>query len=241
MRALVLLPLVEASDAGVPAAARLRRPARRLLGDAHDLLRLHGHPCELPTGGVTQGGDYGGGRGYGRGLADALEAVGGLGVGELQDLRPHGRHVEDRGDQVVGEGGILDLTLLYLDLLEQGEPEPLRYATLDLALQRLRVHGLPNILRRRNLHDPHEPELGVHLDHGSVRCEGELQMGVPLPPFVQRLRRRVVEYDRLLDKLSAEQLGERHERLPTRDDDATLYREVLLPELLSPPLEDALA
>src|SRR5918993_2438182 len=137
MRALVLLPLVQPPDTGIPAAPRLRRLARRLLGYPHDLLRLHRDAGQLPPRGVAQGSDDGRGRGYGWGFAGALQTVGGFGVGELQDLRPHGGHVQDRGDQVVREGGVLDLALLYLDLLEQGEPEPLRYPALDLALQRL--------------------------------------------------------------------------------------------------------
>ena len=45
------------------------------------------------------------------GLAHALEAVRRLGVGVLEDLDPHGRHVEHGGQQVVGERRVEDLAV----------------------------------------------------------------------------------------------------------------------------------
>src|SRR5215204_396824 len=243
MRALVLLPLVEASDAGVPAAAGLRRLARRFLGDAHDLLRFHGDASQFLACGVAQGGDYRRGRGYGRRLAHAFQAVGRFGVGELQYLHPHGGHVQYRGDQVVREGGVLDLALLDLDLLEQGEPEPLRDASLDLTLQRLRVYGLAHVLRCRYLDDPDQTELGVHLHDRPVCRERELQVGIALPILVERLGLTVMELDRLLDLLGADKLCQRHDHPAARDDVAALDREIppALPELVADLLEDALA
>ena len=133
------------------------------------------------------------------------------------------------------------LPVLDLDLLEQGEPEPLRYSALDLPLQRLRVHRLAHVLRRRDLDYPDQTELRVDLHDRPVRRERELQVSVALSPLIERLGLPVVELDRLLDLLAAEKLRERHDRLAVRDDVGTLYGEVFLPELLARLLEDALA
>ena len=59
---------------------------------------------------AERGGHGGRGRDVGR-LPHALEAVRRLGVGVLEDARPHGRHVEHGGQQVVGERRVEDLAV----------------------------------------------------------------------------------------------------------------------------------
>jgi hypothetical protein len=83
------------------------------------------------------------------------------------------RHVEGRRQQVVGERGVRDLAVPQLDLLHQREAEPLSRATLDLADHALRVDREPDVLRRRELHHPHQAELLVHVDHGPLCAEQE--------------------------------------------------------------------
>ena len=60
-----------------------------------------------------------------------------------------------------------------LDLLHQREPEPLRGAALDLALDRLRVDRLADVLRRADPDDAREAELDVDLDDDAHRRDGE--------------------------------------------------------------------
>ncbi len=55
----------------------------------------------------------------------------------------HGRHVEDRRDQVVGERRVAQAAVRDQDLLHQREAEALRGPALDLALDRLRVQRRP--------------------------------------------------------------------------------------------------
>src|SRR5918998_2097862 len=206
--ALGLPALVEAPDLGVPRAAGLGWLAWWLLGYARDLLRPDRDAGEGLARGVAEGRDDGRGRGDRWRLADALEAVGGFGVRELQDLHPNGGHVQDGGEEVVRKRGVLDLAVLYLDLLQQSQTETLRYAALDLALQCLRVHDLPDVLGRRDLHDAHQPEVHVHLHDGPVGREGELQVSVALPVLVQRVRLPVMELQGLLELLVPDQVNQ---------------------------------
>ena len=68
-------------------------------------------------GRVAQRRDDGGGRDDGRRLADALDAVGRVRVGILDDHRLDRRHVERGRDQVVGEARVRDQAVAGLDLL----------------------------------------------------------------------------------------------------------------------------
>ena len=115
---------------------------------------------------------------------------GALRVGELQHVELHRRHVEHGRDQVVGERGVADLAVDDLDLLHQREPEALRDAALDLALDRLRVDRLADVLRGRDLDHAHEPELDVDVDHRAVGGERERHVRVALALLVERERRR---------------------------------------------------
>src|SRR3954471_14502056 len=189
---------------------RVYLPVRRSAGAVQpdDVLGPDGDALQLAPGGRAQGGGH---RGRGRdvgGLAHALEAVRRLGIGVLQDLHPHGRHVEHGGQEVVGERRVEDLPVADLDLLEQREAEALRRPALDLALERLRVHRAADLLRRRELDDAHESELAVDVDDRAVRGERELQVRVALAVRVERVRLAVVPLDRLLDRVGAEDLGQ---------------------------------
>src|SRR5918997_308552 len=66
-----LAPFVEAADAGVSPAARLRRTVWGFRGEANDLLRLYGNAGEFLARGIAQGGDDGRGRGDRRRFAYA--------------------------------------------------------------------------------------------------------------------------------------------------------------------------
>ena len=95
-----------------------------------------GHAGELAPGRGAQRRDDRGRRDDGRRLADALDAVGRVGLGILDQHRLDRRHVERGRDQVVGEARVRDQAVARLDLLHQREPEALRGAALDLALDR---------------------------------------------------------------------------------------------------------
>src|SRR4028119_1269555 len=199
-----------------------------------------GSGAEGPRG-VARGRDYGGGGGDSGRFPDALEAVGGLRVRELQDLHLYRGHVQDGGEEVVRERGVKDLAVFYLDLLQQRKPQALRYAALDLAFERLRVHDLPHVLRRRDLHDPHEPELRVYLDDRPVRRERELQVRVPLPFLVQRVGLPMVVLEGLLEPLRPDQVGQGDHGPPVGKDLVPVQGEAaIFVKLFPDPLEDPL-
>ena len=112
------------------------------------------------------------------------------------------RHVEHGRDQVVGEGRVAHQPVDDLDLLHQRQPEALRDAALDLALDRERVHRLADVLRGRDLDHPHEPELGVDVDDRAVRGERERHVRVALAELVERLRGAVVVLAGALDAVA---------------------------------------
>ena len=114
-----------------------------------------------------------------------LSAVGRAGLGLLDELGHDRGHVEGRRDQVVGEGGVADHAVLELQLLHQREAEPDRRAALDLALSALRVDRAADVLRGRDLHDSHQPELLVHLDDGALGHEREVDVDVALAVLVE--------------------------------------------------------
>ncbi len=90
----------------------------------------------------------------------------------------------------------------------------MRRAALDLALHRLRVDRLADVLRRGQLHDLQQAELGVDVDDGPVRRERVLHVGVGLAGLrVEGERLARVELARLLDDLVAEERRERHHQL----------------------------
>ena len=67
-----------------------------------------------------------------------------------------------------------------LDLLHHREAEPLRDAALELADDALRIDRLPDVLRRRDLHDLHQTDVHVDVDDGAVRREEERDVPVAL-------------------------------------------------------------
>ena len=102
-----------------------------------------------------------------------LTPYGASGSGILDQLRDDRRHVERRRDQVVGEARVRDQAVAGLDLLHQREPEALRGAALDLALDRLRVDRLADVLRRADPDDARQPELDVDLGDDAHRRDRE--------------------------------------------------------------------
>ena len=103
-----------------------------------------------------------------RRLADPLDAVRRVRLGILDEHGHDRRHVERGRDQVVGEARVRDHAVARLDLLHQREPEALRGAALDLALDRLRVDRAPDVLRGPDPDDPRQAELDVDLDHDRI-------------------------------------------------------------------------
>ena len=214
---------VEVVDAGERALGerRARDPRRaledravardeRLLGvEPDEVLGAHRDARQRAAGGGAQRRGDGGRRGDVGRLADALQPVRRLGVGVLEHLDAHRRHVEDRRQQVVGEGRVEDLAVPDLDLLEQRQPQPLRAAALDLALERLGVHGLAHLLDGGQLDHAHEPQLGVDVDHRAVGREGVLHVRVALAVLVEAVRRAVAPLDGLLDRLALLEHGGR--------------------------------
>src|SRR5919106_5432626 len=155
----------------IPKAAALA--ADRGLGQSDDVVGADRHPRQLAAGRVAErGNDRCGGHDRRR-LADALDAVGRVRLGLLDELRRDRRHVEESREEVVREVGIEDHPVAYLDLLHEREPETLRGASLDLALDRERVERVPDVLRRPDPDDAREPELDVHLDDDPHRRDGE--------------------------------------------------------------------
>ena len=141
-------------------------------------------------------------RGDRRRLADPAQPVRRVRIAELEHVELDRRHVEHRRDQVVGERRVAHEPVDDLDLLHQREPEALGDAALDLALDRERVHRLADVLRGRDLDDPHEPELGVDVHDRAVRGEGEGDVRVALAELVERLRGAVVVLARALDPVA---------------------------------------
>ena len=80
-------------------------------------------------------------------------------------------------DQVVGEARVRDQPVARLDLLHQREPEALRDAALDLAVDGLRVERLADVLRRADPDDAREAELDVHLGDDAHRRADERDVG----------------------------------------------------------------
>ena len=65
---------------------------------------------------------------------------------------------------------------------------------------RQRVERPPDVLRRGDLHDLDQPELGVDVDDGAVGDEGERRVAVALPVLVEVLGRAVVVLDGLVER-----------------------------------------
>ena len=90
-------------------------------------------------------------------------------------------------DQVVGEARVRDLAVARLDLLHQCEPEALRGAALDLALDLLRVDRRADVLGGADPDDSREAELDVDLGDDPHRAGSECDMGA-LAGDLARLR-----------------------------------------------------
>jgi hypothetical protein len=145
-------------------------------------------------------------------------------LGLLDEDRFDRRHVQDRRDQVVGERRVADVAVLELDLLHQGEPEPLGRAAFDLSVHALRVEGPPHVLRRRDLHHPDQPEILVDVHDRALRGEGEADVDVALSAGIERLRLAVVVHARLLDR-GIQELFDRADRDAAGQDRSALKRQ----------------
>src|SRR5438093_2410564 len=146
---------------GRAAAPRLRRSRRRVGLQADDVLGPDRNPCQRPAGRLAQARNDGRRRRDVGRLAHALEPVRGFGVRVLEQLYAHGRHVEDRRQQVVRERGVEHLAVVDLNLLEQRDAQPLGAAALDLALERLRVPLPADLLVGLEPVRTSETELGI--------------------------------------------------------------------------------
>ena len=151
-----------------------------------------------------------------RRLADPAQPVGRVRVGVLEHLDPHRRHVEDGGDQVVGERRVPDLAVR-----RSGSP-PSRPARAPGPMPpwicpstACGLIALPDVLDAVQLDDLDQAEFGVHVDDRAVRGERVLHVREALAGLrVERLGRPVPPLDGLLDDLVAEQLGQRHRGCP---------------------------
>ena len=87
--------------------------------------------------------------------------------------------------------GVADEAVGHDDLLHHREAEALRDASFDLADDRQRVQRPADVLRGRDLHDPHEAELDVDVDDGAVGDERERHVARALAALVELLGRPV--------------------------------------------------
>ena len=116
------------------------------------------------------------------------------------------------------------IAVLDLDLLHQRQPEALGGPALDLALERLGVHRLADLLRGRELDDPDQTEFEIDVDDRSVGGERELDVSVALAVLVERVGLPRTPLDRLLDRLVAEQSRELTMTSPCVETTASLSR-----------------
>ena len=220
--------VVAASDVDQAAAAdslEHQRPPRTMSSG-----RI-GHARERPSGRGAHRAHHRRRRRDRRRLADALAPVRRQRVAELEHLHAHGRHVQDGRDQVVGERRVPQTRARDEDLLHQREAESLRDPALDLALDGLRVERASDVLHRRDLDHPDEPELAVDVDDRSMGGVGEGHVRVALARLgIERAGRSMVVLEGLLDRRLAEQLGE-----------ADARRAVHAPHLAAGQLELAVA
>src|SRR5579872_5013790 len=117
-------------DLPVPAGSRIGSAAGQ-----GDVLQPDGHPIERQPGGGAHGRRDRRSRREGRRLAHAAQPVRRRRVRVLEDLHAERRHVQDRRQQVVGEGRIADLPVLGDDLLQQRQAEALGRSALQLAFE----------------------------------------------------------------------------------------------------------
>ena len=131
-----------------------------------------------------------------------------------------------------------------LDLFHHSEPQALRGATLELALHGERVDRLADVLRRRELDDFDQPELGVHVDHRAVRGERELHVRVGLAGLgIEAIGYARMKLARLVDDGVAKEGGERDDLLAVgADNDVVLDAQLTGGVQLRPrQVEDPLA
>ena len=110
-----------------------------------------------------------------------LTPYGASGSGILDQHRLDRRHVERGRHEVVGEARVRDPPAARLDLLHHGQAEPLRRPALDLALDRQRVDGAADVLRRADPDDPRQPELDVDLGDDAHRRASRAAHGARSP------------------------------------------------------------
>ena len=103
-----------------------------------------------------------------------------------------GRHVERGRDQVVGEARVAHPPAFEDQLLHHREADALRDAALDLPGHLERVEHPADILRGREVHDPHQAELGIDVDDRAVRRARERHVRVALAVGVEWMREPVV-------------------------------------------------
>ena len=81
-----------------------------------------------------------------------------------------------------------------------------------------RIEHSTDVLRRRDLHHLHEPEVRVDVDHSTVRHEGEGHVAVALAVLVEFFGGAVVVLERLVEHDSARRVGHRHPQRTHRVD-----------------------
>ncbi len=128
-------------------------------------------------------------------------------------------HVEERRQQVVGEVAVADHPVDLDDLLHHRQPEALGDAALDLAEHRQRVQRPADVLRRGDLHDLDQAQLGIDVDDGAVGDEGERRVAVALAVLVEFLGRRMAVLDGLVELDAGGRLGDRQPPTRHRVDD----------------------
>ena len=136
------------------------------------------HPRQrLAAGGADGGDDRGGGGDRGR-LADAAEAVGGVGVAQLEDVEADRGHVEHGRDQVVGERRVADLAAGDL-----ADPHGTHKVCLDVIFESLR--------RLKEAGDEWLKDCWVWLYKGAWQewDISEIEMAIPMSPDQVRQKR----------------------------------------------------
>ena len=102
-----------------------------------------------------------------------FKPYGAVRLGVLDQLGHDRRHVEERGDEVVGEARVRDRAVARLDLLHERESEALRGSALDLPFDGRAAERLADVLCRSDPDDARETELDVHLDDDTHRRHRE--------------------------------------------------------------------
>ena len=152
-------------------------------------------------------------------------------------------HVEKGREQIVREVAVADHAVDLDDLLHHGQAEPLGDPTFDLAEHGQRIECPSHVLRRGDLDDLHEAQLGIDVDDGAMGHEGERRVAVALAVLVEIFGRRMAVLDGLVDHDAGARLGDRNpptghrvENIDAVDGQAHRIDIVDPPDMLEQPL-----